>query len=59
MRRGKIDSDDDDDPALQAALHEAIAYADAHPEEIYRERQSRRPAAIYQPGTLSDAPAGA
>jgi hypothetical protein len=26
-------ADDDDDPALQAALHEAIAYADAHPEE--------------------------
>jgi hypothetical protein len=25
--------DDDDDPALHAALHEAIAYADAHPEE--------------------------
>ena len=26
-------ADDDDDPALQAALHEAIAYANAHPEE--------------------------
>jgi hypothetical protein len=26
-------ADNDDDPALQAALHEAIAYADAHPEE--------------------------
>jgi hypothetical protein len=26
-------ADDDDDPALQTALHEAIAYADAHPEE--------------------------
>jgi hypothetical protein len=26
-------ADDDDDPALQAALHEAIAYADAHPGE--------------------------
>jgi hypothetical protein len=26
-------ADDDDDPALPAALHEAIAYADAHPEE--------------------------
>jgi len=25
--------DDEDDPALQAALHEAIAYANAHPEE--------------------------
>ncbi len=26
-------ADDDDDPFLQAALHEAIAYANAHPEE--------------------------
>ncbi len=26
-------ADDDDDPALQSALHEAIAYANAHPEE--------------------------
>jgi len=26
-------ADDDHDPALQAALHEAIAYANAHPEE--------------------------
>ena len=26
-------ADDDDDPSLQAALHEAIAYANAHPEE--------------------------
>ena len=26
-------TDDDDDPALHAALREAIAYADAHPEE--------------------------
>jgi hypothetical protein len=26
-------ADDDNDPALQAALHEAIAYANAHPEE--------------------------
>ncbi len=26
-------ADDGDDPALHAALHEAIAYADAHPEE--------------------------
>jgi hypothetical protein len=26
-------ADDDDDPSLQAALHEAIAYAEAHPEE--------------------------
>jgi hypothetical protein len=26
-------ADDDDDPSLQAALHEAIAYATAHPEE--------------------------
>jgi hypothetical protein len=26
-------AEDDDDPALQAALHEAIAYANAHPEE--------------------------
>jgi hypothetical protein len=26
-------SDDDDDPALVAALQEAIAYADAHPNE--------------------------
>jgi hypothetical protein len=26
-------ADDDDDPALLAALHEAIAYADAHPDE--------------------------
>ena len=26
-------ADDDDDPALQVALHEAIAYANAHPEE--------------------------
>ena len=25
--------DDDDDPALLAALQEAIAYADAHPDE--------------------------
>jgi hypothetical protein len=24
---------EDDDPALRTALHEAIAYADAHPEE--------------------------
>ena len=26
-------ADDNDDPSLQAALHEAIAYANAHPEE--------------------------
>ena len=26
-------ADDEDDPALVAALHEAIAYADAHPGE--------------------------
>ena len=26
-------ADDDDDPALLAALQEAIAYADAHPDE--------------------------
>ena len=26
-------ADDDDDPALLAALEKAIAYADAHPEE--------------------------
>ncbi len=26
-------SEDDDDPALLAALEEAIAYADAHPDE--------------------------
>ena len=26
-------ADDDDDPALLAALKDAIAYADAHPEE--------------------------
>lgn len=26
-------ADDDDDPALLAALNKAIAYADAHPEE--------------------------
>jgi hypothetical protein len=26
-------SNDDDDPALVAALHEAISYADAHPGE--------------------------
>jgi hypothetical protein len=26
-------ADDDDDPELRAALHEVIAYADAHPEE--------------------------
>jgi hypothetical protein len=26
-------ADDDHNPALQAALHEAIAYANAHPEE--------------------------
>ena len=26
-------ADDDDDPVLQAALHEAIAYANAHPKE--------------------------
>jgi hypothetical protein len=26
-------ADGEDDPALQVALHEAIAYADAHPEE--------------------------
>jgi hypothetical protein len=26
-------ANDDDDPALAAALHEAIAYADAHPGE--------------------------
>lgn len=25
--------DDDDDPALLAALKEAVAYADAHPDE--------------------------
>ena len=25
--------EDDDDPALRTALHEAIAYADTHPEE--------------------------
>ena len=26
-------ADDDDDPGLYAALHEAITYANAHPEE--------------------------
>jgi hypothetical protein len=25
--------DEDDDPALQTALHQAVAYADNHPEE--------------------------
>lgn len=29
----RLADDDDDDPALLAALKEAIAYADAHPDE--------------------------
>ena len=33
--------DDDNDPALLAALKEAVAYADAHPEEAKRLEEVR------------------
>ena len=35
-------ADDDDDPALHAALHEAIAYANVHPEESKINRRGSR-----------------